>query len=324
MSALHVVLGGTGGVGAAIVTELLEHGLPVRAVSRSGRAEDGAEGVAADVRDPLALRAALRGAAVVYHAAQPAYTRWPQDFPPLTRGIVDGVAAMGAKLVFADNLYCYGAVPGGYGPGTPAGPLTERSAVHGSGRKGAVRAAMADALLAAHRAGRLPVTIGRLADYHGPGGMQSSVGADLFRAVLAGKPATWAGPADHLHSFTFLPDAARALVRLGLDTGADGRVWHLPVAEPLTPRAFVHLAGEIAGTSGRLRSLPVWVLRAAGVVVPLAREIAELAYQVDRPFVVDAAAYTSRFGSGGATPHEDALAVTLAWFANRPGARTGS
>jgi len=36
------------------------------------------------VIDREQLRRALEGAAVVYRCAQPAYTRWPQEFPELT------------------------------------------------------------------------------------------------------------------------------------------------------------------------------------------------------------------------------------------------
>ena len=160
-----------------------------------------------------------------------------------------------------------------------------------------------------------PVTIGRLADYHGPRGLQSSVGAPLFRAALDGKPALWLGSADHLHSFTFLPDAARALVTLGERVEADGRVWHLPVAEPVTPRHFIATVFDVAGTRTRLRTVPASVLRLAGVVVPIARELAELSYQVDRPFVVDASRYAQAFGDVTATPHREAIAATLSWFA---------
>jgi len=40
MSELHVVLGGSGGVGRAVVTRLAQQGKPVRAVNRSGQIDD--------------------------------------------------------------------------------------------------------------------------------------------------------------------------------------------------------------------------------------------------------------------------------------------
>ena len=109
---LHVVFGAAGAIGGAVVGELLREGRSVRAVSRGGRAPEGAQGVAADVADPAEAAAAAADAAVVYHCASPPYTKWPQLFPALTRSILGAAESSGAKLVFADNLYAYGPVDG--------------------------------------------------------------------------------------------------------------------------------------------------------------------------------------------------------------------
>jgi nucleoside-diphosphate-sugar epimerase len=101
-----------------VVRELAARGLPVRAVTRRGASEatEGVEQLAADVGTADGARRACEGAAVVYHCAQPTYTKWPELFPPMTQAVIDGAAAAGAKLVFADNLYVYG---------PPDGPMTE-------------------------------------------------------------------------------------------------------------------------------------------------------------------------------------------------------
>jgi uncharacterized protein YbjT (DUF2867 family) len=109
-SDLHVVLGASGGTGGAVVRELARRGLRARAVNRRGDADvpGGVERLAADVATAEGAKAACAGAAVVYHCAQPPYTRWPREFPPLTDAIAAGAAAAGAKLVLADNLYATG------------------------------------------------------------------------------------------------------------------------------------------------------------------------------------------------------------------------
>jgi dihydroflavonol-4-reductase len=69
---LCVVTGGGGHVGANLVRELLAQGIRTRVTDvREPRSLVGlgAEWVAADVRDPLAMRAAFDGADVVYHLA---------------------------------------------------------------------------------------------------------------------------------------------------------------------------------------------------------------------------------------------------------------
>jgi nucleoside-diphosphate-sugar epimerase len=131
---LHVVFGATGAIGSAVVGELLRAGRSVRAVSRRGRAPEGAQSVAADVADPPQAAAAAAGASVIYHCASPPYTKWPELFPVLTHSIPGAAKSSGAKLVFADNLYAYGPVDG---------PLREDLPAIARGRKGRIRVEMA-------------------------------------------------------------------------------------------------------------------------------------------------------------------------------------
>jgi nucleoside-diphosphate-sugar epimerase len=76
----HVVIGAGGGTGSAVVRELAGRGLRVRAVTRSGKGDvpDGVQQMAADIGTPEGARQACEGAAVVYHCAQPPYTKWPE------------------------------------------------------------------------------------------------------------------------------------------------------------------------------------------------------------------------------------------------------
>lgn len=315
---LHVVLGATGGVGAALTRELADRGHAVRAVSRTGGCPTHGVAVrAADVTRPDELSSAVAGATVVYHTAQPPYTTWPARFPAMTRAIADATARVGGKLVMVDNLYMYGAVDGGYGPGTPTGPMTESTPTRASGPKGRVRAAMAAELLERHRRGDLRVTIARLGDYYGPGARKSLVGEDVFARAIADRPLLWFGPAGHQHSFAYLPDVGGAVATLGADSRADGRVWHVPHAAPVTPADFVALVQQRAGARQRRRTIPVWALSAAARVQPMARELLELAYQLDRPFVVDHTAFDDTFGAGDPTPHSEAIDATLRWCRSR-------
>lgn len=102
---LYVVLGATGGVGRAVVAEAVARGHRVRAVSRSATAADlpaGVEPVAADLRTPAGAAAAVAGAGVVVHAAQPPYKRWPAEFPSLTRRIAPLTTRAFADLLAAE------------------------------------------------------------------------------------------------------------------------------------------------------------------------------------------------------------------------------
>ena len=313
---VHVVLGAGGGAGGAIVRELVGQGRRVRAVTRGGNtaASYGTlppasfEDVAADVTEREQLRRALDGAAVVYHCAQPASTRWPRELPAMTRGILEATAAAGAKLVFADNLYMYGPVDG---------PMTEDTPPVAQTKKGRLRAAMAEELLAAHRAGKLRVVIGRSSDYYRPAGPSYAIGERFFKAVLAGKKTQWFADLDQPHTVAYLPDMARAFVTLGERPEADGQVWHTPSAPALTGRRYIELAARVAGTHARPVLWGVGTVRLLGLIVPALRELPELKYQYDRPFVSDASKFEAAFGPFAVTPHEDALRTTLEWYRGR-------
>lgn len=305
---LHVVLGATGGIGSALVEELAGRGHKVRAVSRGGSVPAGTgdvESFKADVSTPGGARTACKGAAVVYYAAQPAYTRWPEEFPPMTDAVIEGAAAADTKLVFADNLYMYG-------PCTQ--PMTEETPQKATSRKGKTRILLADKLLGAHRSGRVRVATGRASDYYGPGGITSLAGDTLFGAAVAGKTVRWLASLDVQHQFNYLPDIARALVILGEREEADGGAWHLPAAEPLTGRRFAELVFAEAGSPAKAAVFSKRFTRLIGVFVPPLREFPEIWYQYESPFFADTSKFQETFGRFTPTPHEEATAETLRWF----------
>jgi nucleoside-diphosphate-sugar epimerase len=313
---IHVVLGASGGTGNALTRELAVRGHRVRAVNRAGNADvpEGVERVAADVTKAAELRRALEGASVVYHCAQPDYTRWAQDFPPMNRAILEATAEAGARLVVADNLYMYGSSDGALGEDAPVRP---------NSKKGRVRAAMAEELLRAHRAGALRVTIGRASDYIGPRAPDSAIGERLFGAALKGGKVPWLGSLDQPHSVSYTPDMGRAIAILGERDEADGRVWHLPAAEPVTGRRFVELLSEAVGRPLEPTVTSAGMVRVAGLFVPMIREIGDVMYQWTEPFITDHSRFDDAFGPFEVTPLEEALRDTVSWYRERAAALPG-
>lgn len=306
---LHVVVGAGGGAGGAIVRELVARGKRVRAVGRSGKAAvpPGVEVVRGDATDPASAREFAAGAAVVYHAANVPYPEWAERFPPMMEALIAGAGAAGAKLVYVDNLYMYGKV---------AGPITEDLPATATTRKGALRARLAERLLAADRAGDVRAAIGRASDYYGPGAVNSLAGTQVFPAVVAGKRANWATNLDVPHSHAFVDDFARVLVTLGERDEALGEVWHAPAAEPLTGRRFIELAFAEAGQPPKIGVLSKPMVLLGGLFNPTIREFGEMTYQFETPFVVDGGKYRRAFG-GEPTPHREAMRRTVGWFRQR-------
>jgi nucleoside-diphosphate-sugar epimerase len=304
---LHVVFG-TGQVGHALAACLAGQGLPVRAVSRRRPPwlADGIDWRAADVADPDAAADAAKGAAVVYQCLNASYSQWPELFPPLQRGALTAAERAGALLVTLENLY-------GYGP-TGGKPMTEDLPLAATTVKGRTRAAMTGELLAAAAAGRVRIAIGRASDFFGAGVTEgSTLGRRVFGNALAGRRADFIGNPALPHTYSYVPDIAAGLATLGTDPRAAGEVWHLPGPPTVTTRALLDLVAGEVGHPVAIRSVPKLAVRALGLVNPMMRELAEMAYEFEEPFVLDTTRYETTFGPAG-TPLAAAVATTIAWY----------
>ncbi|MDQ0121009.1 nucleoside-diphosphate-sugar epimerase [Pseudarthrobacter defluvii] len=303
---LHVIFG-TGAIGLATFDALRRRGRTVRLVNRSGHAAvpEGVEVIAGDATDPVFAVHAAQGATVIYQTMNPPYHQWSARFPALQAGVLAAAAATGARLVSMENVYMYG---------RPAGrPLTEDRPNSAHTKKGRLRSKMADELLDAHRAGRVEVAIGRASDYFGPrGGAQSNLGDRVFPAALAGKTSTVLGDRHHPHTYTYIPDIGEGLAVLGEHPDAPGEIWHLP-NDPHT-RTTQQLVDTIYRQAGqhrtRVRAVPPLLLRAIALTSPVVRELLEMQYQFEEPFIVDSSKITTRLGVT-ATPLDQAIAETL-------------
>jgi nucleoside-diphosphate-sugar epimerase len=297
---LHVIVG-AGPVGRAAARLLCERGERVRMVTRRGDGVDGVERVAADAGDVTRLRELTAGADAIYNCANPPYHRWTFEWPPIASALLDAAERSGAVLATTSNLYGYGPV---------SGPMTEQLPLRATGVKGQVRARMWRDALAAHEAGRVRATEVRGSDYVGAG-TRSMFAELVLPRVLAGRPIRVPVDLDAPHTVTYVGDVATLLVTVAADERAWGRPWHVPSAPPPSMR---WLAAEVARLAGaprpRLREAPYPALWLAGVFDPTAREIRELRYQFNAPFVLDSSAATATFGLTP-TPVVDALREML-------------
>lgn len=299
---LHVVVG-AGPVGTATARLLAESGERVRLLTRRGGGPDhpGIEPIAADATDTAALTRHTEGAVALYSCAGPAYHRWARDWPPLGAALRAAARSTGAVLVTTGNLYGYGAV---------TGPMTEQTPLHPNSVKGQIRARLWLDALADHEAGRLRTAEVRGSDYLGAGAV-SAFTAMVLPRVLAGRRAMIAADPDAPHSWTYTGDVARTLVAVAGEESAWGRAWHVPTPPPLSVRALAERTARLAGAApARVGRLPVAALWLAGLFDPAARELIEMRYQLDRPFVLDSSAATEKFGLTP-TPTDDALRETV-------------
>lgn len=302
--ASHVILG-AGQIGPQIADLLLARGERVRIVRRgpAGPSRLGLEWVTGDLTDDAFADQVALGASVVYDCMNPLYHQWGERLLPLGRGALRAARAAGAKLVALDNLYMYGRV---------TGPMREDSPLAPCSRKGVLRVELARMRLDAHKRGDVRVTLGRASDFFGPGVTLSMLGERFMQRVFAGRAAECFGSPDQPHAYSFAPDVARALVMLGDRDEALGQVWHLPTAPAETTRAFAARLEPALGVRVKLSRIPTFALRSLGVFAPMLREVAEMTYQWEIPYVLDDARFRATFGVSH-TPLDEAIAATGVW-----------
>lgn len=305
---VHVVFG-AGQIGPLLAEILVARGKAVRVVRKSAGAVpvQGVEVVRGDAMDAAFCADAARGAETVYHCMNtPYFARvWAETLPRLQANLVAAAGRAGARLVVLDNLYGYGR-PGGR-------PMNEETPQHPCSRKGAIRAELHDALMAAARRGDARVAVGRASDFYGPGAGNSMLGERILRPLLAGKPAQLLSDPAVVHTYHFTRDVAGALATLGLDAGADG-LWMLPCAPAETTGEMVRLLGAALGRPDpKISQMPSWLLSALALVWPLLREVKEMTYQFEEPYVVDDARFRARFGVA-ATPLDAGARATAEWL----------
>ncbi len=287
MSSTHIVIG-AGPIGSRVATGLAEAGHRVQVVTRSGGGPEhpSIERVRADASDTGRMRELATGSAAIYNCANPAYTRWDTDWPPIASSLLRAAQHSGAVLATVSNLYGYGRVNGPMSHQTPLAP---------NDHKGEIRAQMWRDALAAHQDGTARVVEVRASDYADAG--DNSHLARNAPAVLAGKSVWVLGAADQPHSWTATADVATLIVAAAADPTAHGQAWLVPSAPPRTQRQALGDVAERAGLPApTVRTLGPRALRLTGTVSPMMRELSGTAYQFTAPFVVDDAATREHFG----------------------------
>ena len=314
MSDLYVVTG-AGPVGWTVAEQLAERGEQVRVLTRSGGGPDHplVEKLQVDVSNPGLLGDAFEGAGTVFHCVHgSSYSAaaWGRELPAAERTVLAAAGETGAVVVFPESLYSYS---------DPERVMTENSPREAGGGKRGVRAALLRAR-AASAADTVSVVAG---DFFGPRVRMAHAGERMVPAVLARRPLQVVGSADQPHSFTYVPDLAAAMIGAAGKPELWNRVLHAPTNPPLTQRQIAQAFAAAAGVpSPKVNAIPGWALRALGLFSADMRELGEVLYQFQRPFVMDSTASEEQLGLHP-TPLQVAARETVEWWRSELTAGTG-
>lgn len=308
-----IVLGATGGTGAAITAELVERGVETVGF---GRSRQKLEQLAAILGNPKHLTlaagdafrtedimAAAEGADVLFHSANVPYHEMVSKLIPLGESVMDAAHRLGLKVVVVDGIYPYGR--------RTVDKATEEHPKRPHTRKGKIRLAY-EQMLFDKRWGRTQTMIVRLPDYYGPTANQASYLGSTLEAIAAGKPAVFVGNMRVPREFVYLPDAAKMIVELASRDFAYGQNWHIPGPGTISGRGLVRIAQQAAGVTKPVIPLGKAGLSLIGLLMPVMKEVVEMLYLTEEPFVLNGEKYEALIGPIPVTPFEEGIAATIA------------
>ena len=298
------ILGAGGSVSDELVKLLAASGKTFRLVSRSGtKAAGAAETVAADLGDKEQTARAVAGSSVVLLLAGLKYDHklWAEMWPPIMTNTIEACKRAGAKLVFFDNVYMYGRV---------RGAMTEETPFHPTSKKGEVRAKIALDLINEWKGGALTAMIARAADFYGPGAKNGIPNVLVFEPMSKAQTPMCLASDVLPHSYTYVPDSARALMTLIESERAWNQTWHVPTtANPPTAREFIEMAAKEMERPAKYRVLSRGMVRVFGWFRPVVGEVREMMYQNDSPYLFDSTKFARAFGFAG-TPYAEGIRAT--------------
>ena len=299
-----LILGAKGRLGTALADAFGSAGWRVLAQARPLPGRELTNVIAADARDASSIIASAKASArhvdVVINATNPVYTRWATEAEALNRAAIEIAQALGATHMFPGNVYNFGADM----PETLRSDTPQRAET----RKGRIRIAMEQAIDAATKSGMQGIVI-RTGDYFG-----CNAGSWLDQAIvkdLAKGKVTYPGPLDLAHPWAYVPDLAQTFVRVAEARATLGRFERIHFAgHTVTGHELIASIERAAGSKVKVARLPWPLIRAVGLVKPLWRELAEMAYLWQRAHqvVTDEAHRTLLAPS---TPFDQALRTSI-------------
>lgn len=313
-----IVVGATGGTGAAITEELAKRGIRTVVFGRSaGKLEQlrarlgNPEHVTIATGDafrPHEIVKAAEGADVLFHCANVPYHEMESKLIPLGESVMEAAEQLGLRVVAVDGIYPYGR--------RQMDRVTEEHPKRPHTRKGKTRLAF-EKMLFGSKWSRAKVMIVRLPDYYGPTANEASYLGSTLEAIAAGKMAFFIGNMNVPREYVYLPDAAFMIAELAANEEAFGENWNIPGGGVISGREIVRIARKASGSAKPVIPLGRVGLSLLGVAVPVMKEVVEMLYLTEEPLLLSGEKYERRIGPVRKTSFEEGIADTIRMLQQR-------
>lgn len=309
---IATVLGATGGIGYWLVKEFVGAGYQVRAVARNAKRLDQFFGswpqvqvMSGDVSNVPFVQTVSQNADVVFHAVNVPYRDWKKQQLPLLSSILKGVCGHAKRLVLVHPVYAYGR------------PLTDKVSENHPTEphtiKGNIRKQMEQMLRVAHEDGKIEGVIARLPDFYGPQAKNTFLHL-VLEAIANQKTAYWLGSLQLKREYIYVPDAAKALVRISETASTDLAVWNISDEHPVSGEEILFHAAKFVSDPPTVKQVGPFLLKLLGILSKDLREVEEMYYLYDSAFYLDSSKFKSAFPDFIFTKISEGIRETMTWL----------
>lgn len=301
------VAGATGGMGTALVNELVSRGIEVIAFARTKDNLQSKFGniqlvqcISGDVLNYKEILHAVKGTDLIIHAVSFPYESWKDKHIPCLENLLNAAKSINSSFVMIDNIYAYGKT---------TYPINENSSKLPHTKKGKLRLQM-EQIIENHD---VPYIITHIPDLFGPSAVNTTLYSTL-QSVVLDKNAYFLGRMDMKREFAYTLDVAKSVIELASNKKHYDQHWNIPGCLHISGnelqdflRTHYHYSKNMkAATSKKIAFLSIFSTFMA--------EQKEMMYLTETPMILDGTRLEKALEYVPLSDGWDSLKETIKWM----------
>ena len=306
-----LVLGATGGMGFALVEELVSRGIETIAFARSSeklalfRQEWGPRALifSGDVMNESHLSKAVKSVDLVFHSINIPYEKWNPALFQILEAILASCKKHNKPLIYVDNIYSYG---------RQSEPVCEVTSKQPHTKKGNIRLQLQKQI----QTSTVPYILAHFPDFYGPKA-ESTILQYTFKDMLKKSSALYVGNTRHKREFIYTKDGAKALVELALREESYNESWNISGTGTISGEEIAAIASSFFAKEIKLKPIHRWMIAMLGLFNPSMKEVVEMMYLTETPVILDGSKYEKNIGPIPKTPYQIGIVENLKELAKK-------